>query len=386
MLALLLTLALLLRLLAVLALPPEDDYPDSIDYLGFARVLADGTGWLHESLRPPLYPLVLAVLVRPGGGLLAVKLLQVLLDLLLLALLVAMARRLGIDRRLALLAGALWAVNPFAIQFARLILSEPLGDVLLVAALGVWVQLFREPHARGGAVAGVLLSASALTRASALPVIPVAIALLAACGPAPAPERRRAALALAASAALLIAPWTARNYAVYGEVVLVAPTGGRSLWDGLSDYADGGPRYRGPSVWPHVGNAARDDRLYRELAVQWAREHPGRVLSLALEKQKRFWSPIPNIEKYRRMPYLLVAFYEAPLIAAGLAGCALALMRRRRAAVLVPVVACFAALHTVYLGSVRYRMPIEPLQCLIAALLVQEAFLGGSAPEADAAV
>ena len=366
-------LAVALRLVAVCLLPPDDAYPDTVDYVGFGRVLADGSGWWNDSLRPPFYPMFLAAIFKLGGGLTAVKLAQVLLDGVTVVALVRLALALGLTRGFALGAGLLWAVNPFGIQFARLVLSECLGGTLLVGALALWARPGGAPRARALA-SGALLGLCALTRASTLVVIPLAALLRPAGGDSPPVARLARAALLCAGAALAILPWAVRNTVLYGEVVLIAPTGGRSLWDGLSEYADGGPRMKGPEVWPHADNAASTDRLYRALAVEWARAHPHEVVALAVEKQRRFWSPVPNFEKYRRMPYVLVGFFELPLILAGLGGCVLAVAKRLPAWRLVPVLACFPLLHLVYLGSVRYRMPIEPLLCIFAALAAQVAW------------
>jgi hypothetical protein len=172
--------------------------------------------------------------------------------------------------------------------------------------------------------------------------------------------------------ALTLTPWTVRNTLLYGEVVLVAPVGGMTLYDSLNPYADGGVRTRDHDVWPSGATLAIIDRKHRDAALAWASANPGRVLELAVEKQKRFWSPVPNAPAYHRMPFLLVGVFEAPVILLGVLGALLAVWRRRAAGWLTPIVVYFPLLHTVYLGSLRYRMPIEPLLDLFAAFLVLE--------------
>lgn len=376
LLGLVLVVGVAVRLVAVLALPPEEDYPDTEQFVKIGQGLIAGEGFTIDRKighgRPPLYPLLLAACFAVHPGTLLPKLAQVGLDLGTVLLVVTLALRLGLSTRAALLAGGLWAVNPFAVQFVRLLLSECLSGTVTLAGLVVWVGLFERARPRDALAAGVLFGLSALTRASTLGLIAIAAAVLAWSGGAPRRERLRAAAIMGVAMAATLAPWAARNTRVHGELVLVAPIGGMTLYDSLNPYSDGGVRTRDHDEWPQGKTLPEIDRKHREAALAWARANPGRVLELAVEKQKRFWSPVPNAPTYHRMPFLLVGVFEAPLLVAGVLGALLAVIRRRAAGRLAPVFFYFPLLHTIYLGSLRYRMPIEPLLGLFAGFLIEE--------------
>ena len=373
-LALCLLVGLALRLVAVLALPPEEDYPDTEQFVLIGQSLLAGQGFaIHGGVghgRGPIYPLLLAACFAVKDGTTLVKLAQVALDLATLLLVVVLARRLGVSAWGAVLAGALWAVNPYAAQFVRLVLSECLSGTVTLGALVVWAGLFDAPRQRAAALAGALFGLAALTRASTLGLVAIAAGVLAARGAAPLRERLRACAILCGAMALTLAPWVARNYRAHGELVLVAPIGGMTLYDSLNPYSDGGVRTRDHDVWPSGATLPEIDRKHRDLALAWARANPWRVAELAVEKQKRFWSPVPNVPRYHRWPFFLLGVYELPLLVAGVLGAVVAVLRRRPAGRLTPMFFYFPLLHTIYLGSLRYRMPIEPLLGLFAGVLL----------------
>jgi hypothetical protein len=367
-----LVLAALLRLAAVLALG-EEGYPDSDQFLDIARNVVAGRGFMYngsyDHTRPPGYPSFLALVFGLGGGIRAVQLAQVGLDTLATWLLMRLALALGLSARAALAAGLLWAVNPYALQFTRLVLSECLAGALFLGTLWAWAELVARPRLGAAFGTGALFALGALVRASAIGAAGLGAAVIAARGEGPRAVRLAAAVALMAGMGLTLAPWTARNYALWGEPVLVAPLGGMTLYDSFNEYADGGVRTVTEGLeWPKGRTIVETDRLCRDLALNWARANPERAAWLSVEKQKRFWSPIPNNEKFRRMPFLLAGVYEVPLFLLALIGAVMAVRERSRAALLLPIVLYFPALHTVYLGSLRYRMPIEPLLALFAAI------------------
>ncbi|NQT52759.1 4-amino-4-deoxy-L-arabinose transferase, partial [bacterium] len=179
-----------------------------------------------------------------------------------------------------------------------------------------------------------------------------------------------AACMLLAVAATLV-PWVARNQiASSGHVVVTTSRAGASLYEALNPKADGGPMLAVVTEVPHppeLDEVERDHQL-RALAVRYARAHPGRALWLGLVKFARTWNPVPNAREFR-----------SPLLAIGLGvpyvlvmlGAALGVWRAGRrgevALILLLPVVYYALLHTVFVGSIRYRMPVMPLLVALAA-------------------
>lgn len=168
----------------------------------------------------PLYPWVLGVLEALGGGLLAARVLNLVLSLVTAACLGLLARRL-LGPAWGTLAVWTWAhLRPDLFNVGEVEKTE-LGLALLSAAL-----LALGARRRGATLgAGVLLGLAALARGHLL-VLPPVLALVAL-----AEDRHpRRALVVLAGALLALAPVTVRNRVVGGEWVLTTTGLGANLY------------------------------------------------------------------------------------------------------------------------------------------------------------
>jgi len=156
--------ALLLRLLALVhghAVPTP--HGDEGYYVGQAVAIAAGEGF-PGSFRPPLYSMFLgSIFAVVGQKLLIVRLAQIFLSLISVALCYAMARdRFGL--RGAFVTGIACAVSPGLIHFSHFLWSETLFITLFLLFLRA-AQLFHAaPAVRQLVVAGLALGLAALTR------------------------------------------------------------------------------------------------------------------------------------------------------------------------------------------------------------------------------
>ncbi len=137
-----------------------------------------------------------------------------------------------LDRRLALSAGLLAAVNLNMITTAGAILTESLFLLAFVAGLIAAILYFEAPSARRAVAAGLALGLALMLRSVLLFFLPVLLAALAIAAwrhriPA---ARALAQLALAALAAfLVVSPVAVRNFADHGRFALVSQGGRHSL-------------------------------------------------------------------------------------------------------------------------------------------------------------
>ena len=86
--------------------------------------------------------------------------------------------------------------------------------------------------------------------------------------------------------AVVITPWTIRNYSVFGKVVLTTG-GGSVLYRANNPLATGGYTNRGEVSLAGLDELAANKKG-RELAIKWITENPKEFLKLALIKQIRF--------------------------------------------------------------------------------------------------
>jgi len=366
-------LALALRWSAAMFLSQGIEYPDSMDFDSIAQSLVEGRGFRSMygfgHCRGPVYPLLLAAcrLVTPSH--LAPRLLQGLLDSATALLLMVLAFQLGVGRLGIALVGLLYAINPYAIYFSRLLLSETLCLFLLVLTLTLFFGRCGSIPFTRGLIIGTVMGVTAMTRVVVLGVAGFLGLIELLQSPRPITARLQSLAFMTLVGAMVLAPWVLRNHEVYGRWILVTPTDGIVLYESFNPHADGGGRRLGddwPAEFNHPNLAISNER-HRAAARAWLAKNPNKFWPLAWEKQKRFWSPVPNVETFRRWPYLLAGVYELPLLLLAGMGVVLAVVTRHSLAYLAPIVMYFPALHLVFFGSLRYRLPIEPLLCLFAA-------------------
>jgi len=328
--------------------------------------------------RMPLYPLFLSLFAQAGtNGILAARLAQALLSAVLTFCVWRFAQNVG-GLRGGLLAGGLSCIDPFAIFFCNLLLTETVFSLLAVILIGgAWKLLAASSgrimaSAAGFAAAG---AAAVLTRPTALGwliLLWLSILLL-------APSRRTAVTVLISSAALLVLamlPWGLRNRQQIGAYAWLSTNGGVTLYDGQGPQADGSSNQAFLAEMPQLaglGEVQRDRRL-RDLALQQMRENPQRVLQLAAAKFARIWNPVPNVATYRRAPIALTsAIFTVATLLVALAGLMRAFTVRSREYLTyqfllwLPVI-YFTLVHCLFVGSVRYRVPLMPILALAAGL------------------
>lgn len=361
------------------------EYPDEeLHWQLAAHLVHDGSLVTDDgrfAARMPLYPLFLAPWAALGSaGVLGARFAQAIVG----AAVVVMAHRLAhavAGRRAARVAGLLVACDPFGVFFSNLLLTETLFTFLGVALTAcAWAVAARRPGS-WLAWGGVALTGAGavLTRPAAAGWLALLWLLLLALGR----DRRRMGPRLVACPvvlALLMLPWGLRNTAVVKDYAWLSTNGGVTLYDAQGPQADGSSNQGFLQQMPELqglGEVERD-RLLRQSAIRQMRADPGRALSLAGIKFLRTWSPLPNVAEYRTGPAALAGAVYTVLLLAGTAAAlvrgfvghrdASAADRRRLLALGMLPLLYFTLVHCVYIGSVRYRVPLMPLMALVTAV------------------
>jgi hypothetical protein len=398
---LILSLALALRVGWAVTRPADDAsigaLPDQREYLALATHLLDGHGLefidarFHDAVkafRTPGYPLLIAAC---GAKVRLVRLVQALLDVSTVLAIWLLARRLIGGRVAPGVAARIVALNPFLIYFTGLLLSETLFTAMLAWAM---VLLCFGNGGRGPIRAtllwlagGLLLGLSVLVRPSAiaLPIVlglvsvflntggEVSYKLLGLSSDEPGGRgawRLPPGLTLMLLTMLCLLPWVVRNRVVLGQWVWLDTNSGFTLYDGYNPDATGASNQSFVSRMPELqalGEVGRDEHLKQE-AIEYARAHPGRVLALAGAKLARTWWPAPLSREYRRPALWWAAMaYSLPLDVLVLAGLLWGRMPRSAKVFLIAPAIYFSIIHALTVGSLRYRVPVEPPLAVIAA-------------------
>jgi len=290
-----LALAAVLRLSAVLLL---GDVPrghgDEGYYISAARSLVRGDGY-PGSVRPPGFPLFMAgVMAVFGQGLTAVRVAQVGVSLLAVALVFALVRR-RYGTSPAAVSALLVAIQPELVHYTHFLWSETLVATLL---LGVFWTLERfEERGREAwlAGAGALLGYTILTREMLLYFAPIVVLWMWWREKWSVRRTVRPAIVFAVPIALVVLPWTARNYLVQGHFVLVSTTRWLPIAQGNVLPAHGSAL--------DLGWSREIARRYSETDDEIAREELARTEALrAIRAQQPTWI----LRKLQRNTYLLL--------------------------------------------------------------------------------
>ena len=122
------------------------------------------------------------------------------------------------------------------------------------------------------------------------------------------------------------------------------------------------------SLVPDSLDEVARDALMKRLALDYMKEDPARTARVMLKKFHRFWNPWPNAEGYDKGLYKLAAVASfGPVLLLSLAGLWVLRDRWREWGVIWLFVGYLTALHMVAMGSIRYRLPLEPLLIACAA-------------------
>ena len=351
------------------------DLPDQVEYLACARSLAglaQGAsfgfidprfGQFVYAQRTPGYPAFIALC---GGNIPAVRIVQALIDVSTILAVFLIARKWLCERR-ALFAAGLVAVNPMLVYFSGLLLTETLYTAMLVWSIYLLV------NRRCIFTAIFLLAISVLVRPSGLPFV-ILLPLVSGWLVGPGASARRGmgyGLLGAAVLAIVLLPWAVRNRQVLGNWVWLSSNSGITLYDGVWENAQGNSDQRfldqmtGLRALGEVGR----DRLFNRLANDEISKDPLRFGVLGVNKILRTWSPIPLSSQFgsNRLYRVAGLAYCLPLWLLALAAFAWSHLPSQMRTLLIMPALVITLLHAISVGSMRYRLPAEPLLAVLAA-------------------
>jgi 4-amino-4-deoxy-L-arabinose transferase-like glycosyltransferase len=353
----------------------------------------------------PLMPAFLAGVYKVvGHDYRAARIVQCFTGGLLVAALFCFAKTF-FGHRVAILSGILAAIYPPLIYLSSVFYGEHLLAVL--AALGLCLlaqwQVKTGWHFLVGA--GLLAGAAVLCRPVFLLFVPLAGGYV--FTQARPGTRARSAAVFMGIAALVVLPWTARNYAVYHRFMLVSSGFGQHFWMGNNELSAGDEDDRflcvGCAAWEprlqHVSDPVRrsqiaaegaalkarldavprenQDSVYIPLAVHYISNHPGRFLKLCGRRLITLYSPLttpnssPELANARNKWIVAVAFY--PILGFGLIGAALAWRCQPASWIgLMPVIAITIP-HTLLIACSRFRWPSDICWMVFASLALVSA-------------
>ena len=358
---------------------------DAEGYWELARKLTAGKGFsLYEPPRQvhrmPGFPLLLALSMKLfGESPFAARCLLAVIGTAACGAVYLLGRRL-FDERVALIACGLTAISPVMAGFSVLLLSETLFALTLTLSLWCaanWLSAeSREPRADSRytvfwpLLTGISIAIATYVRPSwmlAGPLLAVLVILF---------QRPRGKACFEAAVMLLglfgaMLPWAWRNHEVSGHWVFTTLWSGSSLYDGLNPDANGDSNmtfFDRDNLMAQMSEWDVDQH-YKQAAWQYAGQHPGRAVELTFLKLWRYWKPWPSAAQFGgKGPAFLVAVFFVPVLLLAARGWWLIRQRPWVWLLTLGPILYFAAIHAVFVGSLRYRLPTEYPLCVLAAV------------------
>ncbi|MCC7160907.1 MAG: glycosyltransferase family 39 protein [Anaerolineae bacterium] len=415
-----LALAFLLRVLfLVLADVNAPLTGDELAYQQIAENVLTGRGFFQDNnpffpgqvlyaWQAPLYPLSLAVAYALfGNSLLVAKGMGIFISTATVYVTYDLARRVFAQtspteqdhvpaRRIALVAAFLVALYPGFLTHAHLLLSETLFIFLVMLAFDFVARGLGQASARVGVWifgAGTMWGLATLTRGITLyftPLFALWIGWALWSGQQRIARALLPALLFAVATALVILPWTARNYSRFGQFVLLETKGGVNLWLGNSPYT---PNEFIRNVWkvgvrePMLNTLPTDelerDRAAYALGLAYIRSEPFTFLSRMPAKFADFWGferNLPDIaaattrgtgwNSYSKIAADLFAMVVYVVIMlAGVAGLFLSPNDRWKG-LLGGFVLYFLIVHLAIFGDGRFHLTLIPFFALYAGWMI----------------
>lgn len=429
-LAAIVTLAIALRLAALLALPEVFAFERTgvIQGIGTHDVYAQNllqTGVYGfqpgepDGVLPPLYSLFLAALYAVAGrGALQLVLAQALLDAASIALLHRIARRLWPgEPRVALIGALLHALYPYLLFQSLTMIDTSLyisGTYLLL-----WLLLqVNDASVEERRHLVLLLAACGATLCLLLLLRPNIVVLLPFAGLWLALRHgwRGSAtrlLPVILLGGVLLLPWIARSAGIYGQPVFIALHGGRNFWQGNNPCTLPYLRAGYDTQWQRenfaegreVPSLVQRDALAMQVSLNWLRENPARIPELLWAKFVTHWSV--DIQPSRNPPVsaageavdedceagiiaittigdddparvydesaaahlfrLVHRYWFGGLLLLALAGLVITRRRWRELSLLWLTLLSMTLVYVIYHPGTRYRAPTDPLLFLFSA-------------------
>ena len=416
----LVALALVVRLIAAVLVFDDPLAFDARDYDRYARSIATANGYPEAyapyqgstAYRPPGFPVVLSAVYAVRGGaeppldwtvyrgsyqpdqrhVNAGRIAQAFLGTAAVAMVGLVAFQL-FGAGVGLLSLGLAAVYPPFVIVGLSLFSEPLFITLVLAAVAAALRARARPARalRWAAVSGAFAGLAWLTRSNGFVVLPALCLLVWTVRPWLSREALAAPAVVLGIAALVVAPWTARNAVMLDAFIPVSSEGGYTLAGTYNDTSRKSPTY--PAGWIPAERDPENARLMRTFrnegeyssklmrqSLEYIGEHPGYVAKVAYCNTMRMiylerlgcgesgFGRSNFIHETRigdAVVALAIASFAALALLALGGATTRAARRAPRALWLVPL--ALATVVFVVPGN-RLRAPIEPFMIMLAAL------------------
>lgn len=368
--ALIFLLAFAVRLIFIYSAPVGIE-SDEAEYDRLATNILEHKGYispegLPTSHRPPLYPAILAAIYGIfGHSHSAVRIIQALVSALTTCLFYLIAHKIY-NNKSAIIAGIFSSLYMPFVFYSKFLLSETFFSFVLALIVFIMVSLNERAGFLEFSVLGILCGVAALFKSTGLllPLLVMALLMF--------KKARYPLFVLIISFAVIVLPWTFRNYIVHKRVVPVSTNGGLNMYQAVRPL-DGklfefGPRDEVAKKASQIKNEADKSSFFAASALKAYMDEPLAAARTLVMRILFFFNVIDwnctdgNIINYQYifiMPFFMI-------------GLAWSISGRKDIGAMLFVIAYFTALVFVFQGTPRFRMPIDGYFIIIGSYGIYE--------------
>jgi hypothetical protein len=355
--------ALLARIVAAWAIGSGFHFADEAIYVDTAQRLSNGAGFGIGYQQAPAYPVFLMLLSWLPENVLSLRIGQALI----VAFGTLVVFKLGdrmFGREAAIAAALIYALDPLLVFAAGLLYPEAIAALLIPGIVLAAVQGAEQNDLRRSGLTGALLGVLALLRPVALILPPIVGAWIAVTVEGQGPRRLAHVLTLGLAFLIVLAPWTARNYQVHGQLVPVAAAGTHTAPVSRKQVSERGlPVAIAEWAWTHPARFV--SRVTRQFVLFWELR-PTRLTTDDPLKRERLHQSDPRLSVQPVVSHTLrdlvsTVSFGSELLLALVGLVAVARNRQRETVLLVSLILAYAIGYALFVAKVRYRIPILPL-------------------------
>jgi Dolichyl-phosphate-mannose-protein mannosyltransferase len=288
---------------------------------------------------------------------------------------------------LALISAGISAVYFYYVLYSATLMTETFYIAALLWSLSEAISVAERPTRKHALFLGISLGVTTLLRQSILPWIVVMLAWLLWTGYRARLLRRTiGSVALAAGLiVLMILPFTARNYSVYGQFLLLNSNAGYAMFS--AQHPMHGTSFQEFEAAPLPAdltglNEAQLDRVLMQRGVGFVLAEPGRYLLLSLSRIPdyfEFWptldtAPLNNLGRMGSigvlLPFMLAGIVMAIRMAGPHAQGGWRNFSTTPVAMLLLFMFVYSVLHIFTWAMPRYRLPVDAVAISFAAIAI----------------
>jgi 4-amino-4-deoxy-L-arabinose transferase-like glycosyltransferase len=273
-----------------------------IEGIGFAYPYPGDTYPSITAYIPPLYVWILTGVLKLGGGLVAMQVLNFIMLQFANLFVHRIARRFASPFTAFVGFAALSFYAPLWL-LASAIEPNMLNHLLISAMILLMFIIYREPMRRGVYLAlGIVIALQILVRPDMLMGLPLLGLWLVWVLRKELDTTRliKKISFLAATIVVLVGPWTLRNYIVFDKFIAVSANSGYNLFIGNNVGASGefmispdnleeDKELKEIDYHAQLRSPLQRDQYYRDVAFAWVKSHPGEWLALTTKKVYFHW-------------------------------------------------------------------------------------------------